>query len=656
MSGYPTTQPYSRAGLLAKLTGAATLAAGALLYGNATSQLQTLALGTAGRVLVAGASAPAWSDSGLSYASGVLTVAGSVPGTPSSGQVLVGGGAVKAGGGVSGTTLTARPVSGQDGLVIQGRATGSSGYNLTLTTVAALSADATVYLPTVNGATVMATTNSPVAGQIPFSAGTNYAMTLAGTLSFDSALLTLFVGLSTSTQNPILHLAAGGSGSGVAKVKLGTNVREWELKAGASPYNFSIDYVGTDAPLPNILSLTKAGAATFIGTVTFPNGTESAPGLRVAGEASGLYRHNATTLGFSAAGTRILQVTKPNGSTIGTVFLLNTPTAAQYGFIGTVATDTHLALTGSSTDSVRGVIRLYGSSHATKPGYIEFGGATVSAFFDGSGNLGLGDGSGSPTFGLLGAAGTNRAIAGYSGSFANANRRWLLYFGNSDAEAGANAGSNIALLARDDAGNGIDTVLKIYRVAGGNVEIYRPLYCTGTVTFPNGTAGAPGIRVAGEASGFYRASSTAIGTSIAGVGVSTLQVSTSTTFRTGLFLFASDSVQPVWIAPGANTDSILIGGAQASGVGAGGQVRLYGSTHASKPDTVELTHGSTVKFAANATGIGFFGAAPVARPSLAAATGTATRTTFDTATVTLPQLAERVKALIDDWRGYGLGS
>ena len=31
-----------------------------------------------------------------------------------------------------------------------------------------------------------------------------------------------------------------------------------------------------------------------------------------------------------------------------------------------------------------------------------------------------------------------------------------------------------------------------------------------------------------------------------------------------------------------------------------------------------------------------------------AATGTATRTTFDTATVTLPQLAEHVKALIDD--------
>ena len=32
-------------------------------------------------------------------------------------------------------------------------------------------------------------------------------------------------------------------------------------------------------------------------------------------------------------------------------------------------------------------------------------------------------------------------------------------------------------------------------------------------------------------------------------------------------------------------------------------------------------------------------------------TGTATRTTFDTATVTLPLLAERMKALVDDLLG-----
>jgi hypothetical protein len=37
-----------------------------------------------------------------------------------------------------------------------------------------------------------------------------------------------------------------------------------------------------------------------------------------------------------------------------------------------------------------------------------------------------------------------------------------------------------------------------------------------------------------------------------------------------------------------------------------------------------------------------------------AATGTATRTAFDTSTVTLPELAERLKALIDDLRTHGL--
>lgn len=42
------------------------------------------------------------------------------------------------------------------------------------------------------------------------------------------------------------------------------------------------------------------------------------------------------------------------------------------------------------------------------------------------------------------------------------------------------------------------------------------------------------------------------------------------------------------------------------------------------------------------------------RTGWTAATGTPTRTTFDTATVTLPQLAERVKALIDDAISHGL--
>lgn len=42
------------------------------------------------------------------------------------------------------------------------------------------------------------------------------------------------------------------------------------------------------------------------------------------------------------------------------------------------------------------------------------------------------------------------------------------------------------------------------------------------------------------------------------------------------------------------------------------------------------------------------------RTGWTAATGTPTRTTFDTATVTLPQLAERVKAVLDDLIAHGL--
>lgn len=42
------------------------------------------------------------------------------------------------------------------------------------------------------------------------------------------------------------------------------------------------------------------------------------------------------------------------------------------------------------------------------------------------------------------------------------------------------------------------------------------------------------------------------------------------------------------------------------------------------------------------------------QPGWAAATGTATRTTFATGSVTLPQLAERMKAMIDDLIAHGL--
>ncbi|TGV15837.1 hypothetical protein EN816_00875 [Mesorhizobium sp. M8A.F.Ca.ET.173.01.1.1] len=66
--------------------------------------------------------------------------------------------------------------------------------------------------------------------------------------------------------------------------------------------------------------------------------------------------------------------------------------------------------------------------------------------------------------------------------------------------------------------------------------------------------------------------------------------------------------------------------------------------------------GNAKKFEINTTGIGFFNTTPVARGAQAALTGTIQRGTFDTATVTLQQLAGVVMAVVNDWRAYGLAS
>ena len=69
---------------------------------------------------------------------------------------------------------------------------------------------------------------------------------------------------------------------------------------------------------------------------------------------------------------------------------------------------------------------------------------------------------------------------------------------------------------------------------------------------------------------------------------------------------------------------------------------------------IGLSASGIERFAINGNGIGFFAATPVTRPIYGIPTGTATRTAFDTATITTAQLAEHVKALIDDLRSYGL--
>lgn len=97
-----------------------------------------------------------------------------------------------------------------------------------------------------------------------------------------------------------------------------------------------------------------------------------------------------------------------------------------------------------------------------------------------------------------------------------------------------------------------------------------------------------------------------------------------------------------------NTGMILAGDGSATG----SSLRFNNSTNASFQRII-YSGGLVVGEASK--NLGFYGVTPVARASgWTAATGTATRTTFVTSTVTLSVLAEHVKALIDDLLANGL--
>jgi hypothetical protein len=75
-------------------------------------------------------------------------------------------------------------------------------------------------------------------------------------------------------------------------------------------------------------------------------------------------------------------------------------------------------------------------------------------------------------------------------------------------------------------------------------------------------------------------------------------------------------------------------------LGAGGNIAIASTTG--------------TKIGSSSSLIGFYGAAPVARPSWSNPTGSTSRATYDTATVTLAELAQRVRGIILDMRTVGL--
>lgn len=113
--------------------------------------------------------------------------------------------------------------------------------------------------------------------------------------------------------------------------------------------------------------------------------------------------------------------------------------------------------------------------------------------------VGAGTGSGATTLTIKGAAGTNRSIAlATAGAW-----RWAFVAGTT-AESGANAGSNFALAAYNDAGAFIDSPMSITRAAGGAIQTSRPVdinVSTGLRVLGTKVVGAQGATIADPTGG-----------------------------------------------------------------------------------------------------------------------------------------------------------
>lgn len=97
-------------------------------------------------------------------------------------------------------------------------------------------------------------------------------------------------------------------------------------------------------------------------------------------------------------------------------------------------------------------------------------------------------------------------------------------------------------------------------------------------------------------------------------------------------------------------------GASALQISAGSGIYLDGDVNLVNGRNVVASASTGSKLGTAATQkLGFWGATPIVRPAgWSAASGTASRTSFATSTVNVSQLAERVKALIDDLMSAGL--
>jgi trimeric autotransporter adhesin len=410
------------------------------------------------------------------------------------------------------------------------------------------------------------------------------------------------------------------------------------------------------------MRITSAGRV-LVGTAS--DGSAGVGGIRVVGESqfdAALNVTNATATLRLVAGTTGGENVGFVGTTGAHALVLRTNATEQMRL-----TSSGRLLVGTTleTGAAAGGIRVAGTSQ------FDAGVSVIGSFVVGSAVAAAGQ-----TLILASTAGYLRDIAFQTGAAV----RWT-FRTTSEAETGSSAGSNFTIIGRNDAG----TLLH-------ETTINR---ATGAWTFPSDIVAAQVIRRSATDQNLVVAGGNASNNG----GNAVFYGSANGTFGGSAILLRTDGTSRMLLNPSGNygfgTTDVEAWAANYAAFQLGTRAALYFRTSgsdgvylmdnaytdgtwkyrttdvasrvgvASGRVTLDVAPSGTIDTAltwsealrvdySGAARIGFFGVTPFARPSFAAATGTATRTTFATGTVTTTQLAERVKALIDDLRSYGL--
>lgn len=443
---------------------------------------------------------------------------------------------------------------------------------------------------------------------------------------------------TTSASSSIVGAFLVGNGSAATNVAIGGgNVNAGGTLTVGSLTSGRIPFAGTGG------LLTDNSAFTYISNVLEISRNSAAPSLRLKQTSAAT---NSPSLEFYSGGGYRHQILEVDGAAGYLSFVSVDGTPYQFDKKITI-TDTT-----SASSSITGAFLVGNGVAATN---VAIGGGNIFA----GGNISL---SGSPasviaTGGILRLESSSSTVdfrpnATFAGRFSAAGNLLI----NATADTGLTGAGGLRVNSSTSATSSIV----------GAVVIGDAATAATNVSFGAGNINAGGTGTFGGAITVTATSVSVISNNSAGApNILTLRNTVAAALDNGpQLLFQGDtsvassaSITALWEAA-ANTNSYLAFSTRRAGtLTQAGRFNSAGNFLIGTSTDGMTAAGSlaiTQDLAHRGTKAGFFNATPVTRPSMAAWSGTATRTTFSTITATLTNVAEAVKSIIDDLRAYGL--